>query len=110
MNLRAAIFLLLSVVTSSTMAISLDCSLASSYAEREICRDGFLMGANDRLERTYWEAMELSDDQQALQRSQRQWIDLRDTCTDQKCLDDMFSQRHQALLQYIREAKERALI
>ena len=107
MIVRCVIFLLLSVVTSGTMAVSLDYSQASNYAEREICRDGFLAGVNDRLERTYWEAMELSEDKQALQRSQRRWIDLRDTCTDQKCLDDMFSQRHQVLLQYVREAKER---
>lgn len=109
MIVRCVIFLLLSVMTSSAMAVSLDCLQASNYAEREICGDGFLTGANERLERTYWEAMELSEDQQALQHSQRQWIDLRDTCTDQKCLDDMLSQRHQVLLQYIREAKERAL-
>lgn len=110
MILRSASFLILAALSGSSIAASFDCSKASNFAEREICRDGFLSGMDDTLNRKYREALQASSDQQALRASQRTWIGTRDACRVQKCIDVSISDRITELNQYIRDEKEKASI
>ncbi len=54
MQLRAAASgLLLALLAGQTVAASFDCSKASSFPEKEICRDGYLSGLDDWLAKSY---------------------------------------------------------
>ncbi|MEL3800070.1 lysozyme inhibitor LprI family protein, partial [Pseudomonas aeruginosa] len=99
MQLRAAASgLLLALLAGQTLAASFDCSKASSFPEKEICRDGYLSGLDDWLAKSYKTALEVNPAQyEAVRQSQREWLDTRDACTDQKCLDKTIGARIQAL-------------
>ncbi|MCT7340006.1 hypothetical protein N5K55_02880 (plasmid) [Pseudomonas aeruginosa] len=103
MQLRAAASgLLLALLAGQTVAASFDCSKASSFPEKEICRDGYLSGLDDWLAKSYKTALEVNPAQyEAVRQSQREWLDTRDACTDQKCLDKTIGARIQALDQYV---------
>lgn len=103
MQLRAAASgLLLALLAGQTVAASFDCSKASSFPEKEICRDGYLSGLDDWLARSYRTALEVNPDQHdAVRQSQREWLATRDACTDRKCLDKTIGARIQALDQYV---------
>ncbi|EPH0299294.1 hypothetical protein [Pseudomonas aeruginosa] len=103
MQLRAAASgLLLALLAGQTVAASFDCSKASSFPEKEICRDGYLSGLDDWLAKSYRTALEVNPDQyEAVRQSQREWLATRDACTDQKCLDKTIGARIQALDQYV---------
>jgi uncharacterized protein len=105
-------FLLLLLLSISTplFAVSFDCSKASNYAEKEICRDGYLSGVDSILASEYRKAMAATSDQAALQASQREWLSLRNQCTVQKCLDTTLSARIKVLQQYVQREKEQASI
>ena len=110
MQLRAAASgLLLALLAGQTVAASFDCSKASSFPEKEICRDGYLSGLDDWLARSYKTALEVNPDQyEAVRQSQREWLATRDACTDQKCLDNTIGTRIQALDQYVTAEKGKA--
>ncbi|MFJ2456548.1 lysozyme inhibitor LprI family protein [Pseudomonas protegens] len=76
MQLRAAAAgLLLALLAGQTVAASFDCSKASSFPEKAICRDGYLSGLDDWLARSYKTALEVNPDQDdAVRQSQREWL------------------------------------
>lgn len=110
MQLRTvASALLMAVLAGPTMAASFDCSRAGNYAEKEICRDGYLSGLDDRLARSYKAALAVNPEQtQAVQQSQREWLQTRNTCTEQKCLDKAIGARITALENYVTAEKGKA--
>lgn len=92
--LRCAPALLLAVLASHATAASFDCSKASNYAEKEICRDGFLSGRDEYLAKLYKEALTaIPESQDAIRQKQREWLQKRNLCQTQKCLDDALSDR-----------------
>ncbi|MHC2147226.1 hypothetical protein [Pseudomonas sp. 210_17 TE3656] len=91
----AAIGLLL--LASNTLAASFDCSQAQNFAEKEICRDGYLSSLDSSLANRYKRLLSSTEDKEALINSQRNWIALRNQCTTQKCLDQSLSGRIKAL-------------
>ncbi|MCK1868682.1 hypothetical protein [Pseudomonas aeruginosa] len=77
MQLRAAASgLLLALLAGQTLAASFDCSKASSFPEKEICRDGYLSGLDDWLAKSYKTALEVNPAQyEAVRQSQREWLE-----------------------------------
>lgn len=110
MRLRlAAPALLLAMLAGQSIAASFDCTKAGTYAEKEICRDGYLSSLDDWLSSSYRSAMEVNTDQaDAVRQSQREWLLTRDACRDQKCLDKAISERINALDRYVNAEKSSA--
>ena len=94
---KGAIALALGLVAGSVSAASFDCSKASGFAETVICRDGYLSGVDGVLDRTYKKAIAASSNPEGLRQSQRQWLQTRNQCQDQKCLDKTLGSRIQEL-------------
>ncbi len=110
MRLRtAAPALLLALLAGQSMAASFDCTKASSFAEKEICRDGYLSGLDEWVARAYKAALEVNPGQvDAVRQSQREWLQARDACKDQKCLDTSISARINSLDRYVSKEKANA--
>lgn len=105
---RITAFFVLALLTGNASAASFDCKKASSFAEREICRDGYLSGLDESLSDQYKRAYAQAINKQALLQSQREWLAVRDQCSTQKCLDDTISERIHALKMYPIEEREQA--
>lgn len=108
MFVRFAAGLLLVALSCHSMAASFDCTKASNFAEKEICRDGYLSTVDGVLARTYKEAMAATDQPEALRQSQREWLTIRNQCTTQKCLDKALGGRIQSLEAFISAEKKKA--
>jgi len=94
MSIHRAAALLLAMVASHSMAASFDCTKASNFAEKEICRDGYLSSLDSSLSNNYKAALlKVPDQQDDLRQSQREWLAVRDQCTTQQCLDQAISAR-----------------
>ncbi len=57
MVVRRATALLLALVACNSIAASFDCTKASNFAEKEICRDGYLSGLDTSLSQNYKAAL-----------------------------------------------------
>jgi uncharacterized protein len=108
MSTRSALALLLVVCAGGANAASFDCAKASSYAEREICRDGYLSKVDEILSQNYKQALVAALDPSPLRQSQREWLIVRDQCTTQNCLDKALGQRIEVLKRYAQAEKTRA--
>ncbi|MFK3971797.1 lysozyme inhibitor LprI family protein [Pseudomonas sp. NPDC087358] len=94
------LFLGLLLVSAAVPAASFDCTKATTFAEKEICRDGYLSGMDKILSDEYKKAMNDAEDKPALKASQLEWIQTRDACTVQKCVDRAMSERIALLRNY----------
>ncbi len=101
--------LLLALLASNSMAASFDCTKASNFAEKEICRDGYLSGLDKMLSSNYKAALEATDQPDALRQSQREWLAIRDQCNTQKCLDQSMGTRITALEHFASAERGKAL-
>lgn len=98
MIVRRATALLLALVASNSIAASFDCTKASNFAEKEICRDGYLSSLDTSLSQNYKAALlKAPDRQDVLIQSQREWLATRNQCTTQKCLDQAMVTRFKAI-------------
>lgn len=110
MLIHPATALLLVVVASNSIAASFDCTKASNFAEKEICRDGYLSGLDTSLGQNYKAALlKAPDRQDALIQSQREWLVTRNKCTTQKCLDIAMEDRFKAIEDFTRTEVGRKL-
>ncbi|MFJ2548243.1 hypothetical protein ACIOVF_17435 [Pseudomonas sp. NPDC087612] len=105
---QGALALVLGFSVGSVSAASFDCSKASGFAESEICRDGYLSGVDEVLNRTYTKAISASSNPEGLRQTQRQWLVVRNQCQDQTCLDRALGNRIQALEGIIRDEQIKA--
>lgn len=96
--------------STAGFAASFDCTKATTFAEKEICRDGYLSSMDKILASEYKKAMNSADDKQALQISQRAWLEARDACTIQKCIDKSMSERIAVLTNYPRQLNRAAAV
>lgn len=103
----SALFLLM-LLTGATSAASFDCSKASTFAEKEICRDSYLSSLDEILSDQYKRSYAQVIDKQSLLQSQREWLIFRDQCNSQQCLNKTISDRIHALKMYPIEERERA--
>lgn len=110
MILRTAALALLSAMSLNAMAASFDCAKASNFAEREICRDSYLSSLDEMLSQAYREAQQVAIDQNELRSTQRAWMQARNACTAQQCLDASISGRITELKQFVRDQNEKASI
>lgn len=108
MVIHGAAALLLTVLASNSMAASFDCAQASNFAEKEICRDGYLSGLDNNLSWYYKTALTITDQPDVLRQSQRDWLVIRDQCTTQKCLDQAIITRIKTLDSFTKSEKNKA--
>ncbi|MCU0118956.1 hypothetical protein N8H74_11890 [Pseudomonas sp. B2M1-30] len=110
MVIHPATALVLAVVACNSIAASFDCTKASNFAEKEICRDGYLSGLDTSLAQNYKAALlKAPDRQDAIIQSQREWLITRNQCTTQKCLDIAMEDRFKAIEDFTRAEVERKL-
>lgn len=75
-------------------AASFDCAKASTFIEKEICRNPELSLLDEELSRWYREALASVYSQDELRDEQRKWIsEVRDRCTDADCLEGAYLNR-----------------
>ena len=99
---------MISLFTGSLSAASFDCAQANSASEKTICSDSYLSFLDETLFSTYQEAWALSQDQEGLRQTQRDWLSSRDQCTDIDCLTTSIQQRNLQLIAYVAAAKDEA--
>lgn len=105
---RITALILLVLLAGTTSAASFDCTKASTFAEKEICRDGYLSNLDESLSDQYKRSYAQVIDKQALLQSQREWLTVRDQCNTQQCLDKTISDRIHAVKMYPIEERQRA--
>ncbi|MCU6193704.1 lysozyme inhibitor LprI family protein [Enterobacter sichuanensis] len=93
---KKSLFILSMITCSANYAASFDCNKASSDIEKMICSDHKLSRLDDYLSRNYKIAMgpdmpEGSKSQ--IRKSQMDWFDKRNACTDTQCIEKMYAKQ-----------------
>lgn len=82
------------IVFSSALAASFDCVKANTKIEKMICADAKLSKLDDELTNSYRQAIEKSEDKQAITKDQRHWLkETRNSCVDTNCLKAVYEVR-----------------
>jgi uncharacterized protein len=82
-----AITLLVCLSTAAAHGASFDCHKAYTRAEKTICSNPDLSRADERLAKSFKEALAASTDKQALRREQKEWpSSQRDVCPTAACI------------------------
>lgn len=82
--------------TSANVAPSFNCENAGTAVEHSICGNDEIAGKDARLARIYLSMMRAEDDPEAkasLRADQRAFIERRDECSSDECLNDVYSNR-----------------
>ncbi|MEI6746848.1 MAG: lysozyme inhibitor LprI family protein [Methylococcaceae bacterium] len=81
--------------TPSVFAASFDCNKAATFIEKAICGNEEIGRLDDKLALNFKAAKKAIGDDKAkeLIASQKQWLSVRNKCTDDKCLIDSYSKR-----------------
>lgn len=87
----------LSIFTTTTWAVSFDCQKAVGFIETSICNNTALSISDDRLAEAYQKILQRTADVNAEKQEQRDWLTLRNACTDIDCLSTLTEQRIQVL-------------
>jgi hypothetical protein len=96
MNLRTKLFLMIGIFASLTAvhAASFDCTKASSPTEKMICQNPKISKLDDRLSEVYKEARKADA---SIVEEQRAWLKEARACKDEKCLENTYGIRVEAL-------------
>ena len=87
MTRAAAVSAFLFVLASTPVHAVIDCSRASSNAEKLLCSNSRLMKADEQMAFAYRQAIRRGADPQELMESQRTWLrDSRDACNEVECM------------------------
>lgn len=93
---KKSLFILSMMACSTSYAASFDCNKATSDVEKMICSDHKLSRLDDYLSQNYKIAMgpDMPEGSKSkIRKSQIDWIDKRNTCTDTKCIEKMYSKQ-----------------
>ena len=94
----SALMVALAVVSFSSQAAGFDCSRARSFVENAICDDATLSALDDALNAAFSQALQNSDNPNALKKQQSQWLkNVRNACDTNSCLVNVYSQRIRVL-------------
>jgi len=78
---------LLLALASTPAAAVIDCSRATSNAEKLLCSNSRLMKADEQMAYAYRQAIRRGSDPQELMESQRKWLrESRDPCNEVDCM------------------------
>lgn len=79
----------------------IDCSKATSNADRLVCSNDRLAAAEEGMARAYRDALRRGVDRDRLRSSQREWNqEVRDRCNDAACLERAYAERMSELNGY----------
>ena len=93
-KLRTACVALALLIPAMPVWPAIDCSRATSNAEKMLCSNPRLMRADEQLAYAYREAIRRGVTPQELIESQRAWIrDARDACNDVECMLKAYEDR-----------------
>jgi len=93
---KKSISILSLVICGTSYATSFDCNQAKLNVERMICSDYKLNRLDDFLSKNYKIIMnsEMPDNAKyKIKESQAEWVNKRNTCDNNKCIQDMYAQR-----------------
>lgn len=94
--MKAAIVLAMTVALAvpAPVLAALDCSRAKTNAEKLLCSNSRLAGADERLALAYRRAIHRGADPGMLIETQRAWIrDARDVCNEVECMLRAYEER-----------------
>ncbi len=79
----------------NSTAASFDCSKASTYVEKEICRNENISTLDDNLNAQYKSLMNQSDEnaKATLKSSQKKWLSSRNKCGSGECIETAYNTR-----------------
>ncbi len=90
------VFLMLLIVLTPgiVLAVSFDCSKASTSVEKKICSSQTLSGLDEDLAKAYDSALMVSDNPGMVRNGQQKWLrTVRDRCRDEACLKTAYEKR-----------------
>lgn len=88
----AAVAMVLAAPVAAPSAV--DCSRATSNAEKMLCSNSRLALADERMAYAFREAIRRGADPAALMQSQRRWTaEIRDTCNEVECMLKAYENR-----------------
>ncbi|HDS4829247.1 TPA: DUF1311 domain-containing protein, partial [Citrobacter koseri] len=93
---KKSLFILSMMACSTSYAASFDCNKATSNVEKMICSDHKLSRLDDYLSQNYKIAMgpDMPEGSKSkIRKSQIDWIDKRNACTDTQCIEKMYSKQ-----------------
>ncbi len=101
MNKFATFSLALGLISSSIFAASFDCTKASMPVDKMICQDPNLNMKDSYMGLLYLSLVQDSSKiTRDVMRSQKQWLDARNQCTDSVCISKAYEQRITELKKY----------
>jgi uncharacterized protein len=82
-------------LSSSALAVSFDCTKASTFVEKTICSDPLLGKLDDALSKNYKQMLvtDFGGSVVDLRNEQRQWVSSRNKCTTRECLIAAYKNR-----------------
>lgn len=93
---KKSLFILSMMACSTSYAASFDCSKSTSDVEKMICSDHKLSRLDDYLSQNYKIAMgpDMPEGSKSkIRKSQIDWFDKRNACTDTQCIEKMYSKQ-----------------
>lgn len=93
---KKSLFILSMMACSTSYAASFDCNKSTSDVEKMICSDHKLSRLDDYLSQNYKIAMgpDMPEGSKSkIRKSQIDWLDKRNTCTDTQCIEKMYSKQ-----------------
>lgn len=103
MGILRFVILLGLMMSAKSFAMSFDCKTASTFAETQICKDGYLVAMDSSMASAYKHALEATGELGALRESQVQWLDARNQCANANCLGEALRLRILALQKFERD-------
>ena len=108
--IKFLLFCLLSLIFMQTAcAASFDCDKASTKVENLICKNSGLSKLDEDLGASYSKALKTVSNPFALRLQQREWIKLRNQCTDKSCLEAAYQGRIDEIIAIAKEKRVPAL-
>jgi uncharacterized protein len=77
----------------SAQAASFDCSKATSMVEKTICSSKKISSLDEKLAAAYQQSLATGSNKELLKRQQREWLIMRNTCGDGKCIEEAYLNR-----------------
>ncbi|MDU7128324.1 MAG: hypothetical protein E6308_16495 [Escherichia coli] len=93
---KKSLFILSMMACSTSYAASFDCNTVTSGVEKMICSDHKLSRLDDYLSQNYKIAMgpDMPEEEKyKIRKSQIDWLNKRNTCTDTQCIERMYSKQ-----------------
>lgn len=96
------LFLSILLISPNIFAVSFDCSKASSFSEKNVCKNELLGKLDDALSKNYKSMLtaDFGGSKDELKQEQRAWLQSLSVCTTESCLIDSYKKRIDETCEY----------